>query len=87
MKFLSTNLKTPVVASFMLICSEHAEQASSRGVFEGGGGGGGGATGSLNKGGGEQQASCGISTGTDYTHGNGHQLHKPLLQYTHLLVM
>ena len=29
-------------------------------------GGGGGATGLLNKGGGEQQVSCGISTGTDY---------------------
>ena len=35
-----------------ILCSEHAEQASSRGVFEGGGGGGGGATGLLNKGGG-----------------------------------
>ena len=43
---------------------EHAEQASSSGVFEGGGGRG-GATGLLNEGGGEQQASCGISTGTD----------------------
>ena len=44
-----------------VLCSEHAEQASSRGVLEeeegGGGGGGGGATGLLNKGGGEQQAS------------------------------
>ena len=40
---------------------EHAEQASSSSVFEGGGG----ATGLLNKGGGEQHASCGISTGTD----------------------
>ena len=36
---------------------KHAEQAFC--VFEGG------ATGLLNKGGGEQQASCGISTGTD----------------------
>ena len=34
-----------------VLCSEHAEQASSRGVLEGGGGGGGG-TGLLNKGGG-----------------------------------
>ena len=34
-----------------VLCSEHAEQASSRGVLEGGGGGG-GATGLLNKGGG-----------------------------------
>ena len=33
-----------------VLCSEHAEQASSRGVL--GGGGGGGATGLLNKGGG-----------------------------------
>ena len=41
-----------------VLCSEHAEQASSRGVLEGegGGGGGGGATGLLDKGGGEQQA-------------------------------
>ena len=39
-----------------VLCFEHAEQASSRGVLEGeGGGGGGGATGLLNKGGGEQQ--------------------------------
>ena len=36
-----------------ILCSEHAEQASSRGVLEGGGGGGGGgATGLLHKGGG-----------------------------------
>ena len=48
-----------------VLCSEHAEQASSRGVLEGGGGGGGGgATSLLNKEG-EQQASCGICTGTD----------------------
>ena len=43
-----------------VLCSEHAEQASSRGVLEGGGG----ATGLLNEGGGggggggEQQAFC-----------------------------
>ena len=37
-----------------VLCSEHAEQASSRGVLEGGGGGG--ATCLLNKGG-EQQVS------------------------------
>ena len=37
-------------------CCEHAEQASSSGVFEGGGGGGGGgATGLLNKGGGSNR--------------------------------
>ena len=35
-----------------ILCSEHAEQASSRGVLERGGGGGGGATGLLHKGGG-----------------------------------
>ena len=35
-----------------VLCCEHAEQASSRGVLGGGGGGGGGATGLLNKGGG-----------------------------------
>ena len=34
-----------------ILCSEHAEQASSRGVLERGGGGG-GATGLLHKGGG-----------------------------------
>ena len=37
------------------LCCEHAEQASSSGVFEGGGGGGGGATGLLNKGGGSNR--------------------------------
>ena len=37
-----------------VLCSEHAEQASSRGVL-GGGGGGGGATGLLNKGGGSNR--------------------------------
>ena len=36
-----------------ILCSEHAEQASSRGVLEGGGGGG--ATGLLNKGGGSNR--------------------------------
>ena len=36
------------------MCSEHAEQASSRGVLEEGGGGG-GATGLLNKGGGSNR--------------------------------
>ena len=35
-----------------VLCCEHAEQASSRGVLEGGGGGGGRTTGLLNKGGG-----------------------------------
>ena len=42
----------------VVLCSEHAEQASSRGVLKGGRGGGGGATGLLNKGGGsnKQQA-------------------------------
>ena len=39
-----------------VLCCEHAEQASSSGVFEGGGGGGGGgATGLLNKGGGSNR--------------------------------
>ena len=38
-----------------VLCCEHAEQASSRGVLEGGGGGGGGATGLLNKGGGSNR--------------------------------
>ena len=38
-----------------VFCVEHAEQVSSRGVFEGGGGGGGGATGLLNKGGGSNR--------------------------------
>ena len=38
-----------------ILCSEHAEQASSRGVLEGGGGGGGGGGNRLAKG--EQQAS------------------------------
>ena len=37
-----------------VLCFEHAEQASSRGVLEGGGGGG-GATGLLNKGGGSNR--------------------------------
>ena len=37
-----------------VLCSEHAKQASSRGVLEGGGGGG-GATGLLNKGGGSNR--------------------------------
>ena len=36
-----------------VLCSEHAEQASCRGVLEGGGGGG--ATGLLNKGGGSNR--------------------------------
>ena len=36
-----------------VLCCEHAEQASSRGVLEGGGGGG--ATGLLNKGGGSNR--------------------------------
>ena len=39
-----------------VLCCEHAEQASSRGVLEGGGGGGGAATGLLkNKGGGSSR--------------------------------
>ena len=38
-----------------VLCCEHAEQASSSGVFEGRGGGGGGATGLLNKGGGSNR--------------------------------
>ena len=38
-----------------VLCCEHAEQASSRGVLEGGGGGGGGATGLLNKRGGRNR--------------------------------
>ena len=37
-----------------VLCFEHAEQASSRGVLEGGGGGG-GATGLLNKSGGSSR--------------------------------
>ena len=37
-----------------VLCYEHVEQASSRGVLEGGGGGG-GATGLLNKGGGSNR--------------------------------
>ena len=40
-----------------VLCCEHAEQASSRGVLEGGGGGGGGGqhAGLLNKGGGSNR--------------------------------
>ena len=45
-----------------VLCSKHAEQASSRGVLEGGRG----ATGLLNKGGGSSRLlTKGISTGTD----------------------
>ena len=43
-----------LIKVFCVLCYEHAEQASSSGVFEGGGGGG-GATGLLNKGGGSNR--------------------------------